>query len=233
MPENVTASTATRADTVFILNSIIEKNLLIPWFSILFVLWIWKRFNRSRYSNWAWEEILARIGNPADVIPLQPHPSGAEDRPIFTSYSHLCTELSIRMNETPMNKPCVLHLGFYFFIVEATVFTRVFCLVNIFRNCTILFSLVLVICCCIHLGIPLIASPDDEVMVQLYKNMFLLTCDIGISIFRIQSPERIFPHSLSQLALQNLPLLFIRPLLNVPLVDWAIRQAVTGLVFLF
>ena len=85
MSENVTASTDTRAETVF-LTSIIEKNLWIPWGLIMVFLWI---FIRVFYSNWAWEKILAREGNPAAVIPLQPLPSDAGDGPIFRSYSHL------------------------------------------------------------------------------------------------------------------------------------------------
>ena len=106
MSENVTASTATRANTVLFLISTIEKNQLIPWFSFLFVLWIWERFIRTRYSNRAWEEILARAGNPADVLALmgnqlEPHPSNAGDRRIFTSYFPfrdrcvICKDLSI------------------------------------------------------------------------------------------------------------------------------------------
>ena len=133
MSENVTASTATRDDTFFILISIIKINLLISWFIILFVLWIWKRFTRSSFTNWALEEVLATFGNPVDEIQpqisgagdrttfIQPHPGDAGDRPILTSYSNLCTELSIRMNETPMNRPLVELLVVYCFLVEVTV----------------------------------------------------------------------------------------------------------------
>ena len=124
---------------------------------------------------------------------------------------------SIRMNETPRNEAFVDELKFYFFFVETAVFMQVYCLVDFFRNCTLL-THVIAICCCIHLGIPLIASPDDEVMVQCYKNIFLLTCDLGISIFRVLYREQIFSDSLSQLAILNLPMLFTRLLLNVPLV---------------
>ena len=124
-------------------------------------------------NNWAWEKILAREGNPAAVIPLQPLPSDAGDGPIFRSYSHLRTDLYHRMRETP-DDPLTLDLWFYFCLVEATVLARVLYLVDLFRNCTLLFSFVLAICCCIHLGIPRIASPDDEVMVQLYKDIFIL-----------------------------------------------------------
>ena len=131
MSENVTASTATRANTVLFLISTIEKNQLLPWFSFLFVLWIWERFIRTRYSNRAWEETLARAGNPADVLALmgnqlEPHPSNAGDRRIFSTYTHFLTELSIRMNETPRNEAFVDELKFYFFFV--------FCLVDFFRN---------------------------------------------------------------------------------------------------
>ena len=103
----------THVDTVLVLTSIIETTLFIPWFFLLFLVWIWQRCFRSKYQTWAWDEILARIGNPAPFITTQINPSEAGDIQLLTDYRHLVSELLFKIRDVPINMKNILTLGLY------------------------------------------------------------------------------------------------------------------------
>ncbi len=79
----------TQLDTaVVVVHSLIEYTLVIPWFYLLFLVWICLMYRclRSKYESWAWDEINQRWGNPAPLLTTQIHPSEAGDIQLLTNY---------------------------------------------------------------------------------------------------------------------------------------------------
>ena len=217
----------THVNTVLVLHSIIETSLFIPWFYLLFLVWIWQRFLSSKYQTWAWDEILARIGNPAFFLTTQIHPSEAGDIQLLTNYRHVVSELFFKIREVPINIENIETLCLYVVLVESVIFMRVLSSLDLLRNLTLFISLILAIFCSVYLGLPLFT--DQDVAVQYIKLILLLSLDLGFSVYRFLSPRRILPNSFQEFCIRNLPLL-VRPALNHSALDWWIREAVNQFV---